>query len=117
MDDEAKRATLALRLRLYALSVTKDMDDDEARIFRYDSRGKARHPKRKTRPIVEDDNGLKFRWRSLVLVDGLSTGYVLAPVGSCRSSAVCRRRPMGLRRVTTSDEITERDMDELLEWE
>ena len=29
VDDEAKRATLALRLRLYALSVTKDMDDDE----------------------------------------------------------------------------------------
>ena len=117
MDDEAKRATLALRLRLYALSVTKDMDDDEARVIRYDSRGKARHPKRKPRPIVEDDNGLKFRWRSLVLVDGLSIGYVLAPVGSCRSSAVCRRRPFGLRRVTILDEITERDMDELLEWE
>ena len=117
MDDEAKRATLALRVRLYALSVTKDMDDDEARIIRYDSRGKARHPMRKTRPIVEDDNGLKFRWRSLVLVDGLSIGYVLAPVGSCRSSAVCRRRPFGLRRVTILDEITERDMDELLEWE
>ena len=117
VDDEAKRATLALRLRLYALSVTKDMDDDEARIFRYDSRGKARHPKRKTRPIVEDDNGLQFRWRSLVLVDGLSIGYVLAPVGSCRSSAVCRRRPFGHRRVTMLDALTERDMDELLEWE
>ena len=117
VDEKAKRATLALRLRLYALSITKDMDDDEARIIRYDSRGKARHPTRKPRPIVEDDNGQKFRWRSLVLVDGLSIGYVLAPVGSCRSSAVCRRRPMGLRRVTILDEITERDMDDLFEWE
>ena len=117
MDEKAKRATLALRLRLYALSITNDMDDDGARVIRYDSRGKARHPLRKPRPIVEDDNGQKFRWRSLVLVDGLSIGYVLAPVGSCRSSAVCRRRPMGLRRVTILDEIVERDMDELFEWE
>ena len=95
----------------------KDTNDDGARIIRYDSRGNARHPKRKARPIVEDDNGLTFRWRSSVLVDGLSIVYVLAPVGSCRSSAVCRRRPMGLRRVTILDEITERYMDELLEWE
>ena len=120
VDDEAKRATLARRVRrvrLYALAVTKDMDDDEARIIRYDRRGKPRHPTRKTRPIVEDDNGLKFRWRSLVLEDRLSLGYVLAPVGACRSNAVCRCRPMGLSRVTMLDEVTERDMDELLEWE
>ena len=82
MGDGATRATLALRVRLYALAVTNDMDDAEARIIRYDSRGNARHPKRKTRPIVEDDNGLTFRCRSLVLEDGLSIGYVLAPVGA-----------------------------------
>ena len=94
-----------------------DMDEEGARIIGFDSRGNPRHQQRKTRPIVEDEDGLKVRWRSLVLVDGLSIGYVLAPVGSCRSSAVCRRRPFGLRRVTILDEITERDIDELLEWE
>ena len=67
--------------------------------------------------MVKDDHGMNFRWRSLVLEGGLPIAYVLAPVGACRSSAVCRRRPMGLRRVTILDEITERYMDELLEWE
>jgi len=110
VDDEAKRAILALRMRLYTLALTRRIDDEEEA----NGRG-GTWPRRKRRPTVEE-YGATTQWSRLLLGDGRPIGYVLAPVGDqCRGGRGRRhlpRRPVGLLRVTILDEMTERELED-----
>ena len=111
VDEEAKRATLARRVRLYALAVTRRIDEEEE-VRTVDRRGRLRRTRRKKRPTVADESGAPQQWSRLLLEDGRAIGYVLAPVGGeCRRGGG-RRRPFNLVRVTILDEMTERDQED-----
>ena len=107
VDDEAKRAILVLRMRLYTLALTRRIDDEEEA----NGRG-ATWPRRKKRPTVEGESGAQHHWARLLLEDGRPIGYVLAPVGDECRRGVGRRRPCDLVRVTILDEMTERDLED-----
>ena len=110
VDDEAKRVILALRMRLYALALTRRIDDEEEA----NGRG-GTWSRRKKRPTVEEDGATK-QWSRLLLGDGRPIGYVLAPVGDQyrggRGRRHLPRRPVGLLRVTILDEMTEVELED-----
>ena len=107
VDEEAKRATLARRVRLYALAVTKRIEDEA------EAKGRGgKLSRRKKRPTLEDERGAQQQWARLLLQDGRAIGYVLAPVGDeCRRGGG-RRRPFNLVRVTILDEMTEVELED-----
>ena len=107
VDEEAKRALLARRVRLYALAVTRRIEDEAEA----EGRG-GKWSRRKKRPTVEGESGAQHHWARLLLEDGRPIGYVLAPVGDeCRRGGG-RRRPYNLARVTILDEMTERELED-----
>ena len=107
VDEEAKRALLARRVRLYALAVTRRIEDEAEA----EGRG-GKWSRRKKRPTVEGESGAQHHWARLLLEDGRPIGYVLAPVGDeCRRGGG-RRRPYDLVRVTILDEMTEREQED-----
>ena len=106
VDEEAKRATLALRMRLYALDATRRIDDEA------EEKGRGgKWSRRKKRPTVEEKGATKH-WSRLLLEDGRPIGYVLTPVGDQYRGGSGRRRPPDLVRVTILDEKTERELED-----
>ena len=109
-DDEAKRAILALRMRLYTLALTRRIDDEEEA----NGRG-GTWSRRKKRPTVEEKGATK-QWSRLLLEDGRPMGYVLTPVGDQyrggRGRRQLPRRPVGQLRVTILDEMTEGELED-----
>jgi len=107
VDEETKRATLARRVRLYALAVTRRIEDEAEA----EGRG-GTWARRKKRPTVADERGAKHQWSRLLLEDGRAIGYVLAPVGCQCHRGGGRRRPSNLERVTILDEMTEMELED-----
>ena len=111
VDDEAKRAIHALRMRLYALALTRRIDDEEEANGRW-----GKWSRRKKRPTVEPEEGATKQWSRLLLEDGVPIGHVLANVGDQYRGGSGRRllprRPVGMVRVTILNDMTERELDD-----